>query len=125
VLLQYTRGRLPDYRASHPTYHFEDAKCNETLVLFTVLQPTAFSVYTSYSLQFLLFTGTIFYQYYMVQILSSIFTTYIRQLLLFRVPKFCFFSLQLMHSTAPVYSFDYLQILKFMSSAVYRLNFFN
>jgi hypothetical protein len=64
ALLKYTRERLsvaerfiPE-TSTHPTYHFENAKCNKTLLLFTVLQPTAFSLYISYSLEFLLFTGT-------------------------------------------------------------------
>jgi hypothetical protein len=39
--------------STHPTYHFENAKCNKTLLLFTVLQPTAFC------LHFLLFTVSI------------------------------------------------------------------
>jgi hypothetical protein len=48
---------IPETRI-HPTYRFENAKWNKTFLLFTVLQPIAFSVYTSYSLEFLLFTSS-------------------------------------------------------------------
>jgi hypothetical protein len=31
--------------STHPTYHFKNAKCNKTLLLITVLQTTAISVW--------------------------------------------------------------------------------
>jgi hypothetical protein len=106
------KERFNPESSNHPTLRMPNVTKPCFCLQFYRLLLFQFTLLTLYSF---------YYYYYMVQFLSSIFTTYIWQILFFTVPKICSFSLQLMQYTVPIYSFYYLQVLKFTSAAVYSV----